>query len=155
MTLSFCSFSLMCCRIVWVYLAVGLWVYPLLGHFSTTGLVGFFFFNMSVVILLYVLGDKLNAHFWSKQQAKHLKQRKDHLFTCKYLSLTVYIYFVSFREGLEQKEPKLIHPRCHIKMVKQLLKTRLREKLTCSFSSKVDSYSIQHTMKFNLTHSGS
>lgn len=65
--LSFFSFSLnMFCRIIWVYLSVGIWVYPLLGHFSTTGLVGFFFLNMSVVTLLYVLGDKLDNHVWSK-----------------------------------------------------------------------------------------
>nr|XP_046258711.1 androgen-dependent TFPI-regulating protein isoform X2 [Scatophagus argus] len=51
--------------IIWVYLSVGIWVYPLLGHFSTAGLMGFFFFNMSVVTLLYVLGDKLNSHVWS------------------------------------------------------------------------------------------
>lgn len=54
------------CRIIWVYLSVGVWVYPLLGHFSTGGLVGFFFFNMSVVTLLYVLGGKLNNHIWSE-----------------------------------------------------------------------------------------
>lgn len=53
-------------RIVWVYLSVGIWVYPLLGLFSSTGLVAFFFFNMSVVALLYMLGDKLNNHFWGK-----------------------------------------------------------------------------------------
>ncbi|KAM8738592.1 androgen-dependent TFPI-regulating protein [Acanthopagrus schlegelii] len=53
--------------IVWVYLSVGIWVYPLLGHFSTNGLMGFFFFNMSVVTLLYMLGDKLNSHVWSKR----------------------------------------------------------------------------------------
>ncbi|XP_078101138.1 androgen-dependent TFPI-regulating protein [Sander vitreus] len=52
--------------IIWVYLSVGIWVYPLLGHFSTAGLMGFFFFNMSVVTLLYVTGDKLNSHVWSK-----------------------------------------------------------------------------------------
>ncbi|KAM3606186.1 uncharacterized protein V6R79_012133 [Siganus canaliculatus] len=56
--------------IIWVYLSVGIWVYPLLGHFSTTGLVGFFFFNMSVVTLLYLLGDKLNSHVWRKTQVK-------------------------------------------------------------------------------------
>ncbi|XP_041865955.1 androgen-dependent TFPI-regulating protein [Melanotaenia boesemani] len=52
--------------IIWVYLSVGIWVYPLLGHFSTAGLVGFFFFNMSVVTLLYLLGDNLNSLVWSK-----------------------------------------------------------------------------------------
>ncbi|XP_035461622.1 androgen-dependent TFPI-regulating protein [Scophthalmus maximus] len=52
--------------ILWVYLSVGIWVYPLLGHFSTSGLVGFFFFNMSVVTLFYLLGDKLNSRVWSK-----------------------------------------------------------------------------------------
>ncbi|XP_029306058.1 androgen-dependent TFPI-regulating protein [Cottoperca gobio] len=54
------------CWIIWVYLSIGIWVYPLLAHFSTVGLVGFFFFNMSVVAFLYVLGDKLNSHIWSK-----------------------------------------------------------------------------------------
>uniref|UniRef100_A0A665WA52 Androgen-dependent TFPI-regulating protein-like n=1 Tax=Echeneis naucrates TaxID=173247 RepID=A0A665WA52_ECHNA len=52
--------------IIWVYLSVGIWVYPLLGHFSTAGLGGFFVFNMSVVTLFYLLGDKLNSHVWSK-----------------------------------------------------------------------------------------
>lgn len=59
-------FLLLLYRIVWVYLSVGIWVYPLLGLFSSTGLVAFFFFNMSVVALLYMLGDKLNNHFWGK-----------------------------------------------------------------------------------------
>ncbi|XP_068597816.1 androgen-dependent TFPI-regulating protein [Brachionichthys hirsutus] len=54
--------------IIWVYLSVGIWVYPLLGHFSTTGLVGFFLFNMSVVTSLYVLGNKLNSHWWGKRR---------------------------------------------------------------------------------------
>ncbi|XP_049455643.1 androgen-dependent TFPI-regulating protein [Epinephelus fuscoguttatus] len=52
--------------IIWVYVSVGIWVYPLLAHFSSSGLVGFFFFNMLVVTLLYVLGDKLNSHVWRK-----------------------------------------------------------------------------------------
>ncbi|KAF0027250.1 hypothetical protein F2P81_019991 [Scophthalmus maximus] len=34
--------------------------------FCTSGLVGFFFFNMSVVTLFYLLGDKLNSRVWSK-----------------------------------------------------------------------------------------
>ncbi|XP_069545904.1 androgen-dependent TFPI-regulating protein [Brachyistius frenatus] len=56
--------------IVWVYLSVGIWVYPLLGRFTTAGLTGFFFFNMSVVTLLFLLGDKLNSHVWSKNKNK-------------------------------------------------------------------------------------
>ncbi|XP_014896437.1 androgen-dependent TFPI-regulating protein isoform X1 [Poecilia latipinna] len=52
--------------IVWVYLTVGVWVYPLLGHFSAAGLLGFFFFNMVVVTLLYLLGDRLNSQIWSE-----------------------------------------------------------------------------------------
>ncbi|KAM4591690.1 androgen-dependent TFPI-regulating protein [Odontesthes bonariensis] len=52
--------------ILWVYMSVGVWVYPLLGLFSTPGLFGFFFFNMSVVTLLYLLGNKLNSHVWGK-----------------------------------------------------------------------------------------
>ncbi|XP_036067177.1 androgen-dependent TFPI-regulating protein [Oryzias melastigma] len=58
----------MSCRILWVYVSVGVWVYPLLGHFSPSGLAGFFFFNMSVVTLLYMLGEKLNNLAWSKKQ---------------------------------------------------------------------------------------
>ncbi|KAF7666880.1 hypothetical protein LDENG_00090000 [Lucifuga dentata] len=53
--------------IIWVYLSVGIWVCPILGLFSTAGLVGFFFFNMSVVTLLYLLGDKLNSYAWGKR----------------------------------------------------------------------------------------
>lgn len=56
-------------RIIWVFLSTGIWVYPLLGLFSTSGLVGFFIFNMSVVTLLYVLGEKLNHRVWSKNLA--------------------------------------------------------------------------------------
>ncbi|XP_056902788.1 androgen-dependent TFPI-regulating protein [Takifugu flavidus] len=55
--------------IIWVFLSTGIWVYPLLGLFSTPGLVGFFIFNMSVVTLLYMLGEKLNHHVWSKKLA--------------------------------------------------------------------------------------
>ncbi|XP_026210052.1 androgen-dependent TFPI-regulating protein [Anabas testudineus] len=56
--------------IIWVYISAGIWVYPLLGHFSTAGLVGFFILNMSVVTLLYLLGDMLNRHVWSKDMHK-------------------------------------------------------------------------------------
>ncbi|XP_058507820.1 androgen-dependent TFPI-regulating protein isoform X2 [Solea solea] len=52
--------------ILWVYLSVGLWVYPLLRHFSTSCLVGFFFLNMSMVTLFYLLGKSLNSLVWSK-----------------------------------------------------------------------------------------
>ncbi|XP_035028051.2 androgen-dependent TFPI-regulating protein [Hippoglossus stenolepis] len=62
--------------IIWVYLSVGIWVYPLLGHFSTSGLLGFFFFNMSVVTLFYLLGDKLNSHVWSKHMNKMAAKTK-------------------------------------------------------------------------------
>uniref|UniRef100_H3D6E0 Androgen dependent TFPI regulating protein n=1 Tax=Tetraodon nigroviridis TaxID=99883 RepID=H3D6E0_TETNG len=53
--------------IIWVFLSTGIWVYPLLGLFSTSGLVGFFILNMSVVILFYVMGEKLNLLVWSKR----------------------------------------------------------------------------------------
>ncbi|XP_028278758.1 androgen-dependent TFPI-regulating protein [Parambassis ranga] len=56
--------------IIWVYVSVGIWVYPLLGLFSAAGLGGFFFFNMTVVTLLYLLGDKLNSHIWNKDKAQ-------------------------------------------------------------------------------------
>uniref|UniRef100_A0A669DJ66 Androgen dependent TFPI regulating protein n=1 Tax=Oreochromis niloticus TaxID=8128 RepID=A0A669DJ66_ORENI len=55
------------CRIIWVYMSVGIWVYPLLGRFSAPGLVGFFFFNMSVVISLYLLGNELSRRVWGKR----------------------------------------------------------------------------------------
>uniref|UniRef100_A0A3Q3FD93 Androgen dependent TFPI regulating protein n=1 Tax=Labrus bergylta TaxID=56723 RepID=A0A3Q3FD93_9LABR len=61
--------------IVWVYLSVGLWVYPLLGRLSSAGLVFFFFFNMSVVAFLYELGDKLNVLVWSQRRA--VKSREE------------------------------------------------------------------------------
>lgn len=54
--------------VIWVYLSVGIWVYPLLGLFSTPGLVGFFFFNMSVVTLLYALGQTLNSCIWGQEK---------------------------------------------------------------------------------------
>nr|XP_057914885.1 androgen-dependent TFPI-regulating protein [Doryrhamphus excisus] len=57
--------------ILWVYFSVGIWVYPLLGHFSSVGLVFFFCFNMSVVTLLYLLGHKLNNRMWKKTINPH------------------------------------------------------------------------------------
>ncbi|XP_041645882.1 androgen-dependent TFPI-regulating protein [Cheilinus undulatus] len=52
--------------IIWVYVSVGIWVYPLLGRFNSAGLVFFFFFNMTVVLLLFKLGGKLNALVWRR-----------------------------------------------------------------------------------------
>lgn len=52
--------------ILWVYFSVGVWVYPLLRFFSGLGLMFFFLFNMSVVTVLFVIGDKLNAALWGK-----------------------------------------------------------------------------------------
>ncbi|XP_013856020.1 androgen-dependent TFPI-regulating protein [Austrofundulus limnaeus] len=56
--------------IIWVYASVGIWVYPLLGYFSAAGLMGFFLFNMSVVTLLYLLGQELDGRLWRKSEAK-------------------------------------------------------------------------------------
>ncbi|XP_034538167.1 androgen-dependent TFPI-regulating protein [Notolabrus celidotus] len=55
--------------IVWVYVSVGIWVYPLLGYFSSAGLLFFFAFNMSVVTSLFLVGHKLNAILWSKRSS--------------------------------------------------------------------------------------
>jgi len=52
---------------VWVYLSVGVWVYPLMAHFSSAGLAGFFLVNMSAVASLYVLGEQLNGRVWSEE----------------------------------------------------------------------------------------
>ncbi|XP_034040935.1 androgen-dependent TFPI-regulating protein [Thalassophryne amazonica] len=57
--------------VLWVYLSVGIWVYPILAHFSSSGLAAFFFFNMFVVTLLYLLGDKLNRRVWKHFQVHH------------------------------------------------------------------------------------
>ncbi|XP_005742530.1 androgen-dependent TFPI-regulating protein [Pundamilia nyererei] len=67
----------MFCRIIWVYMSVGIWVYPLLGRFSAAGLVGFFFFNMSVVILLYLLGNELSRRVWEKDMNKKTRETNE------------------------------------------------------------------------------
>ncbi|XP_026113715.1 androgen-dependent TFPI-regulating protein [Carassius auratus] len=56
--------------VVWVYLTVGIWVYPILGMFSSSGLTIFFFFNMLVMALLYLLGQTLNHEVWGKKHPK-------------------------------------------------------------------------------------
>ncbi len=57
-------------RVAWVYLTVGIWVYPILGLFSSSGLTGFFFFNMLVLALLYLLGQTLNRKVWGEKRAE-------------------------------------------------------------------------------------
>ncbi|XP_072532905.1 androgen-dependent TFPI-regulating protein isoform X2 [Salminus brasiliensis] len=59
--------------VIWVYVSVGIWVYPLLGRFSTVGLMAFFISNIFVVIMLYLLGQTLNFRIWGKH---HLKIRR-------------------------------------------------------------------------------
>lgn len=99
----------MFCRIIWVYVSVGIWVYPLLGLFSTAGLAGFFFFNMCVVTLLYLLGDKLNSCVWGKRRQVCLiiqtsQRSHDNVFN---LSLCLTLSFVSFLQaGIRTKAPK-------------------------------------------------
>uniref|UniRef100_A0AAY5KNM0 Androgen dependent TFPI regulating protein n=2 Tax=Esox lucius TaxID=8010 RepID=A0AAY5KNM0_ESOLU len=52
--------------VMFIYLAVGLWVYPLLGLLSTSGMLGLFFFNMTVVTMTYLLGRALNNCVWGE-----------------------------------------------------------------------------------------
>ncbi|KAL2082882.1 hypothetical protein ACEWY4_020655 [Coilia grayii] len=52
--------------VIWVYLSVGIWVYPLLSLLSPAGLVALFFVNMTMVTLLYLLGQRLNDCIWGK-----------------------------------------------------------------------------------------
>uniref|UniRef100_A0AAY4E1D6 Androgen dependent TFPI regulating protein n=1 Tax=Denticeps clupeoides TaxID=299321 RepID=A0AAY4E1D6_9TELE len=52
--------------VMWVYLNVGMWVYPLLGLFSNSGLIGFFLFTLFVSVLLFLLGKGLNLCIWGK-----------------------------------------------------------------------------------------
>ncbi|XP_063047688.1 androgen-dependent TFPI-regulating protein isoform X2 [Engraulis encrasicolus] len=54
--------------VIWVYLSVGIWVYPLLNYFSQAGLIAFFFVNMTVVTLLYLMGQTMNNRLWGKKQ---------------------------------------------------------------------------------------
>ncbi|XP_050982289.1 androgen-dependent TFPI-regulating protein [Labeo rohita] len=56
--------------VVWVYLTVGIWVYPILEMFSSSGLVVFFFNNMLMLALLYLLGQTLNRKVWGKEHPK-------------------------------------------------------------------------------------
>uniref|UniRef100_H2MEE6 Androgen dependent TFPI regulating protein n=1 Tax=Oryzias latipes TaxID=8090 RepID=H2MEE6_ORYLA len=78
--------------ILWVYVSVGVWVYPLLGHFSPAGLAAFFFFNMSVVTLLYTLGDKLNSLVWSKKQSSQKSRQQS-------LSVNPSLFVLHSRKG--------------------------------------------------------
>lgn len=90
------------CRIVWVYLSVGIWVYPLLGHFSSAGLLFFFLFNMSVVTSLYMLGNKMNTVLWSKRGSVWSRETTVNINTrfnpqtgfCTQRQETIYEYYV-------------------------------------------------------------
>ncbi|XP_008325807.1 androgen-dependent TFPI-regulating protein [Cynoglossus semilaevis] len=62
--------------ILWVYSSTGIWVYPILGHFSSCGLVGFFFLNTSLVTLFYLLGERLNSLVWNKEVKHRAAKRK-------------------------------------------------------------------------------
>ncbi|XP_029609120.1 androgen-dependent TFPI-regulating protein [Salmo trutta] len=52
--------------VIFIYLAVGLWVYPLLGLLNTSGVLGLFLLNMTVVTIMYLLGRTLNYCVWGK-----------------------------------------------------------------------------------------
>lgn len=57
---------LLFCRVIFIYLAVGLWVYPLLGLLNTSGVLGLFLLNMTVVTIMYLLGRTLNNCVWGE-----------------------------------------------------------------------------------------
>ncbi|XP_067853583.1 androgen-dependent TFPI-regulating protein-like [Heptranchias perlo] len=50
--------------VLWIYYAAGAWVYPLLGLFNRLGLVLFFSISLLLVVLLYLLGEKLTLLTW-------------------------------------------------------------------------------------------
>ncbi|GCC30049.1 androgen-dependent TFPI-regulating protein-like isoform X1 [Chiloscyllium punctatum] len=50
--------------VLWIYYAAGAWVYPLLGQFNRLGLVLFFSVSLLLVMLLYLLGEKLTSLIW-------------------------------------------------------------------------------------------
>ncbi|XP_078097186.1 androgen-dependent TFPI-regulating protein-like isoform X1 [Mustelus asterias] len=50
--------------VLWIYYAAGAWVYPLLGLFNRLGLVLFFSVSLLLVMILYLLGEKLTLLIW-------------------------------------------------------------------------------------------
>ncbi|KAG2465035.1 ADTRP protein, partial [Polypterus senegalus] len=54
--------------VVWIYITVGAWVYPLLGKLSPLALAVFFVVSTGLAFSLYVLGEVLNAYTWGKYQ---------------------------------------------------------------------------------------
>ncbi|XP_038653029.1 androgen-dependent TFPI-regulating protein-like isoform X2 [Scyliorhinus canicula] len=58
--------------VLWIYYAAGAWVYPLLGLFNRLGLVLFFSVSLLLVMLLYLLGERLTLLTWgSREKAKN------------------------------------------------------------------------------------
>uniref|UniRef100_A0A8C4SQB9 Androgen dependent TFPI regulating protein n=1 Tax=Erpetoichthys calabaricus TaxID=27687 RepID=A0A8C4SQB9_ERPCA len=56
--------------VVWIYITVGAWVYPLLGKLSPLALAVFFAVSTGLAFSLYVLGEVLNAYTWGKKRKK-------------------------------------------------------------------------------------
>ncbi|KAK1173356.1 androgen-dependent TFPI-regulating protein [Acipenser oxyrinchus oxyrinchus] len=52
--------------VCWIYFAVGIWVYPLLGKLSPLGLAALFSVSVGLVISLFLLGEVLNSYVWGK-----------------------------------------------------------------------------------------
>ncbi|XP_072366349.1 androgen-dependent TFPI-regulating protein-like [Scyliorhinus torazame] len=58
--------------VLWIYYAAGAWVYPLLGLFNRLGLVLFFSVSLLLVMILYLLGERLTLLTWgSAEKAKN------------------------------------------------------------------------------------
>ncbi|XP_039593191.1 androgen-dependent TFPI-regulating protein-like [Polypterus senegalus] len=56
--------------VVWIYITVGAWVYPLLGKLSPLALAVFFVVSTGLAFSLYVLGEVLNAYTWGETPKK-------------------------------------------------------------------------------------
>ncbi|XP_069074931.1 androgen-dependent TFPI-regulating protein isoform X2 [Pleurodeles waltl] len=69
--LGFFSFSYLF-WVIWIYIAAGEWVYPLLGLLSPLGFLTFISTSMVLVAFIYIIGDILNSLKWgdTKSQKK-------------------------------------------------------------------------------------
>ncbi|XP_078541914.1 androgen-dependent TFPI-regulating protein [Lissotriton helveticus] len=67
--LGFFSFGYLC-WVIWIYIAVGEWVYPLLGLLSPLGFLAFISTSLVLVAFIYIIGDILNSLKWGATESQ-------------------------------------------------------------------------------------
>ncbi|XP_069476535.1 androgen-dependent TFPI-regulating protein isoform X3 [Ambystoma mexicanum] len=67
--LGFFSFSYLC-WVLWIYIAVGEWVYPLLGLLSPVGFLAFTSTSLVLIASIYIIGDIINGLTWGAAEAR-------------------------------------------------------------------------------------